>query len=304
MLQSLLLTERGGEAQTWKASLALELQGAQSDCSLLGTRLISAKHRGPLYVQKPFYPEGRSHAHLYLLHPPGGLVSGDELSVKIGASQGAGALITTPGAAKIYRARSDTQLQSQKVNLTITERSCLEWFPQETIVYNAAIATMDMQVTLSQDSSYIGWDILCLGLPGAAALFKKGSVNQCLQLFENCGADSNKLIYRDNIDIQASDLLLSSPCGFNQCTVNASLVAKFPVEKIPLIDSLLDTLRKRLDELGAGKQVAVTAMGGICISRYLGESANDAKRLFIELWKMIRPVMIQREASIPRIWYT
>lgn len=54
----------------WNAELALGLTLTQ-----LGTVLKSCRHQGPLYVQKPFYPEGRELAHLYLLHPPGGMVS-------------------------------------------------------------------------------------------------------------------------------------------------------------------------------------------------------------------------------------
>ena len=64
------------------------------------TTLAKMQFHGPLRVQRPFYPEpapaetaGRAPAsqpcHCCLLHPPGGLVSGDDLSLEVIVSDGA-----------------------------------------------------------------------------------------------------------------------------------------------------------------------------------------------------------------------
>ena len=89
-------------AGRWQAELSLGLAKTAR-----GTVLKTCSHRGPLYVQKAFYPEGRELAHLYLLHPPGGMVSGDDLQINVNMAEGAQALITTPGAGRVYRARPD-----------------------------------------------------------------------------------------------------------------------------------------------------------------------------------------------------
>ncbi|MCA1769209.1 MAG: urease accessory protein UreD, partial [Halomonas sp.] len=89
-------------ARRWDASLDLRFTPRQGV-----TRLAHARHRGPLRVQRPFYPEGaRGACHVYLLHPPGGLVSGDTLTIDVGVEAGAHALLTTPAANKLYRADS------------------------------------------------------------------------------------------------------------------------------------------------------------------------------------------------------
>ncbi|MFN2317914.1 MAG: urease accessory protein UreD, partial [Gemmatimonadales bacterium] len=90
----------------WSASLELGFQsrlggGRQS------THLSLLRHEGPLRVQRPFYPEGaQGCCHVYLLHPPGGLVSGDVLRIDAAVGEGAHALLTTPAAAKVYMADS------------------------------------------------------------------------------------------------------------------------------------------------------------------------------------------------------
>ncbi len=87
------------------------------------TLLTRREHTGPLLVQRPFYPESelppagaptdsafpiapaqaRAPCHVYLIHPPGGVVSGDELSLEVETGAAAHALLTTPAAGKFYR---------------------------------------------------------------------------------------------------------------------------------------------------------------------------------------------------------
>ena len=83
--------------QGWVAKLELNFSASQSK-----TFLSKREHIGPLAIQRPFYPE-QGLCHLYLLHPPGGVVGGDQLSIGIKTDANSSALITTPGAKKIYR---------------------------------------------------------------------------------------------------------------------------------------------------------------------------------------------------------
>jgi urease accessory protein len=58
------------------------------------------RHLGPLVVQRAFHPEADGTAHLYILHPPGGVAGGDRLEITAHVAAGARALMTTPGGAK------------------------------------------------------------------------------------------------------------------------------------------------------------------------------------------------------------
>src|SRR5690606_10316372 len=102
------------------------------------TVLEHVSHEGPLRIQRPFYPEGERVCHLYLLHPPGGMVIGDALNVCVALESGAHALVTTPSAGKIYRADGSLRKQRQHVELRLQPEAVLEWLPQETILFNGA----------------------------------------------------------------------------------------------------------------------------------------------------------------------
>src|SRR5689334_4846911 len=84
----------------WRAALALRLAPR-------GPRTVveTLSHRGPLRVQRAFHPQDDGTCHIYVLHPPGGLVGGDSLEVDIEVAAGGRALVTTPAAGKLYRSQ-------------------------------------------------------------------------------------------------------------------------------------------------------------------------------------------------------
>jgi len=101
--------------------------------------LAARRHSGPLRVQKALYPEGPGVCQVVVVHPPGGIVGGDSLTIEVAAGRRAHAQLTTPGAAKWYRsagavARSDTMLQ-------VAAGALVEWLPQETMLFDGARAS-------------------------------------------------------------------------------------------------------------------------------------------------------------------
>ena len=114
----------------WSANLSLGFQLIEDK-----TVLAHRARKGPLAVQRPFYPEGGT-CHVYLLHPPGGVVGGDSIIINAKVGNQAEALVTTPGATKFYRSAGSIAFQNQ--NLSISKDGCFEWFPQENIFFPGA----------------------------------------------------------------------------------------------------------------------------------------------------------------------
>lgn len=283
----------------WQAHLQLHIANSER-----GSRLNRCRHNGPLYVQKPFYPEGKDYAHLYLLHPPGGLVSGDNLRIDVSLDENSHSVITTPGAARMYRARThasnpaSSPTQKQHTLLSLANHASLEWFPMETIVYDGAAAQLSTTIELSDNSHIMAWEITCLGLPASQQPMQQGYFQQRYSIVQN-----GLPIFIDRLDYNASNPhLLTSMAGMQNNTVSGFFIAG--VIETPEQENVIDTLRDMLQQQKLDHVMAISMVNGFCITRYLGGSANQARDGFTRAWEILRPVLLHRPACHPRIWLT
>lgn len=251
------------------------------------TVLAERRRQGPLAVQRSFYPEGDL-CHVYLLHPPGGVAGGDRLDISVHVAERASALVTTPGATKFYRSIGPLAHQQQQLRV---EGGCLEWLPQENIIFPGARAALSTRVDLHGDARFIGWEIHCLGRPVVEERFTQGSALFGFSLFR----DGLPLLHeRQLVD---SKQALSAAAGLRDQPVLATLYATLEDE------TLLERLR---DALPAHHRpcLGITLVDGLLIARYLGDSTEAARRLFVEIWKILRPAVVERPPSEPRVWNT
>lgn len=279
----------------WQASLQLQ-------CQLRGnqTRLTRARHKGPLYVQRPFYPEAPECAHIYLLHPPGGIVSGDHLQIECSLEAGSQALLTTPGAGRFYRAREDASLQVQESRLRVADGSVLEWFPLETIVFDKANARQNTQIELQGSARFAAWEICCFGLAASDEPFVSGRFEQIYRV----ELDGRPLVI-DRVACDGGSDWLQQRAAMASCGVNGFFVIG-PLPADALNESLLERLRQDIFSPLAGMDeiCSVTQLDRLLVGRYLGHSAERARRQFSAWWRTLRPLLNGREACPPRIWNT
>ncbi len=153
----------------------------QLDYRLVDGRTVAHdRHDGPLRVLKALYPEGPLTCEHVLVHPPGGLVGGDELAVRVAMGTGTRVRLTTPGAARFYKSLGPTA--TQRVSLRVGEGARLEWLPMETLAYDRCRAVNELRIGLAAGAQMMGWDICCLGLPASGDAFLQGEVQQHLEI--------------------------------------------------------------------------------------------------------------------------
>jgi urease accessory protein len=263
-------------APSWKAQLRLGFEQRKGR-----TVLAERRHDGPLVVQKALYPEGDAVCHAIVVHPPAGIAGGDELELTAGSAAGAHALLTTPGAGKWYR--SAGPWASQKLRFEVA--GAMEWLPQESIVFDGAMARLETEVHLQGDARYLGWEILCLGRTGSGERFGKGEIRLSTQLYRD-----GKLLWLERGRIEGGGALLDSPAGLQGKPVCATLVAACPMVDLAACREI--------------ESLAVTQLPGVLVARYLGDSSEQAKQLLAQLWRVLRPALFGRDARMPRIWST
>ncbi|MBT8145770.1 MAG: urease accessory protein UreD [Gammaproteobacteria bacterium] len=279
-------------AGCWEARLTLGFANRGGKCNL-----VDKSHRGPLYVQRAFYPEGPDLAHVYLLHPPGGMVSGDRLEVEVTVNDKARVLLTTPGAGKVYKARADQSLQQQFNHIRLGREASCEWFPQENIIFNAARACLETRIDLSPDSLFQGWEITVLGLPANELEFVSGELSQRFVV----NVDGRPRLIENLVIDDHSRELLSSSAGMRHQPVCGLYVAG-PVPQEFGLEECLQDLRELV--VPEGSYWGVTVIDGFVVIRFLGSCAEQARKLFIAVWQRLRPVLAGRPACLPRIWAT
>lgn len=269
----------------WRAELALGYISRDGR-----TLLAQRRHHGPLLVQKPLYPEGDAVCHSIILHPPAGVAGGDTLSLHANLGDGAHALLTTPGAGKWYR--SAGAIAAQTLTFDIAAGACLEWLPQETIVFDGALAHMQTEYRLRQGARFFCWDIVCLGRSGAGERYTRGNLR--LETRISC---ADRLLWREQGTIAGGSRLLDSPVGLAGHSVFGTLLAVAE----GLDADLLARCRSVVARAGEG---TLTRLPGLLVARYLGDESEAAREYFVALWRILRPTVAGRETALPRIWRT
>ncbi|WP_019143391.1 urease accessory protein UreD [Noviherbaspirillum massiliense] len=270
----------------WQASLKLAFANDEGV-----TRMVGRSHVGPLRVQKPLYPEGGDVCHAVVVHPPGGVVGGDELGIAASLKDGARAFITTPGAAKWYRANG--RVSRQDVRLELGARAALEWLPQETIFFNGAHVRLDHSVALAGDAAYIGWEILCFGRTASGEAFNSGRIEQRTSIRRD-----GRLLWFEQGALDGGSASMHSPLALGCHTVCATLIAV----GAPIAAATLKALREEAE--GGPGQFGMTQMKSVLVARHLGNSSEAAKNHMMRVWQRIRPELMGRSGFMPRIWNT
>ncbi len=254
------------------------------------TKICHTEHYGPLRIQRPFYPEGNGTAHVYLLHPPGGVAGGDILSTQIEAGDDTHALVTTPAATKLYRSIGPRCGVEQQ--LTVRKGALLEWLPQETIAFRGARADLKTIVQLEDEAHFIGWELVCLGRPASGDRFESGHLTQRFEVWRE-----NKPLFVDRLVLDAQGELRKAAWGLN----NQSSVATMAITTED--DSLVSLIRHCLDLRAQGPGAfACTALSGLTLVRYVGDSIPECWATFVRIWEAVRPVLAGHAAVAPRIW--
>jgi len=274
--------------QSWPASLELRVE-TRASCSLLA----HSRHHGPLRVQRAFYPEGPGVCHVCVLHPPGGVVPGDQLDFDVRVGAAARALVTTPAATKIYR--SDGRRAAQRTRLSVAPGATLEWLPQESIVFDGARIDFETTVALEGDAVFIGWDVQCLGRPAIAERFTFGQCRSSLEIVrDGVPLFIERAAYEGGSDVLQGGFGLAGHCALGTMVVVSREAAALDIVRAvvppPSAEGLFSATR-----IGAGDVVCC---------RYLGSSASRAREQFSRIWSALRPRLLGRVATYPRIWST
>lgn len=275
---------------TWHAQLDL-------DYALEAGRCVARfKHEGPLRILQSLYPQGPGICHNVLVHPPGGLVGGDTLDLRIRVGPGAHGLITTPGATRFYRSTGERAVQRTQIDLQAGAR--LEWLPLEALCFSGCQAENQLRISLAPGAELIGWDVTALGLPQSEQPFKSG---RFLQHIEVPG------LWLERAQLDATDeRLLNSPVGLagRRCLATLFFISGTAIERQRREDWLEQT-RASMADHGLATSAGVTSPHEqVMVLRAVAPLVEPAMDLLRHIWTVWRRCAWQMQAPPPRIWST
>ncbi|MBM0741982.1 urease accessory protein UreD [Phormidium sp. CLA17] len=253
------------------------------------TCLTFEQVKAPLKVQRPFYPEGEAVCHSVILHTAGGIVGGDRLSLDIHLQPQAQALITTAAAAKLY---GSTGLEAQQsVQIYIAEGACLEWLPQETIVFDQAIYRQDMRIDLAPGASWLGWDITRFGRTARGEKFVQGNWRSQTEIWQR-----DRPLWIDRQWLPGCEEAFDSPHGLGGYPIVGNFAFVGQIVETDLVE------KARSLWLGTSGEIGVTRLLCGLLCRYRGNSTMEARQWLMAVWQLVRSTHLQRSACTPRVW--
>ncbi len=265
---------------------------------------VHRSHRGPLMIQRPFYPEGRV-CHVTLLHPPGGVVSGDKLRTQVSVNDGASAVVVTPGATKHYRSRRSSNEQIAKPRALGEVRQCLrvnngtlEWLPNEAIHFDGSETKVDTQIHLGTHAHVIAMDVQVFGRRAGNLPFTSGRAEVGLSVYR----EGSQLLI-DKLCVTAESLHRGS-AGLRGYCVYGTLLAT------DASDELADAVTRYLTEHYPNNSdehrslVSATRLDDLLLVRFLGQCSEQALMCLRAVRQQIRPTVIGLKNYTPRVWST
>ena len=261
-----------------------------------GTRTVLAhrRHFGPMMVQSPFYPEGDP-CHVYLLHPPGGVVGGDQLQLKVALAEHTHALLTTPAAGKFYRSRSPANggpIGVVRQQFVVRDGATLEWLPCESIVFDGANCAARAQFHLHRGAKLLAWEGWVFGRPACDERFNSGTFAQQFEIYvDRCPV----LIERNRVLVDST--WMHQPWGLNALPAMATLVA-YPGGELAAQTARTACLNN------AHASAACTEVDGLLVCRVVAAQLPALRQQMERWWHALRPLVLGCAPVPPRIWTT
>ena len=275
---------------TWNAALQLDYLSEHH------RSVARFAHNGPLRILQSLYPEGDAVCHNVMVHPPGGLVGGDTLDIRVTVGAGAHGLVTTPGATRFYRSTGEPA--RQQVHARLEDGARLEWLPLEALAYNGCLAENRAVFDLAPGAEMMGWDVTALGLPAANQPFLSGRFSQHLEV---------PGVWLERGQIDALDWrLMNSPLGLagQRCLATLFFVSGTDISR-PRREQALEQARSLMDAHSLHHTAGATAPNPrVLVVRVLAPVVEPAMNLLKSLWAAWRAELWGVSGYSPRIWYT
>ncbi len=244
------------------------------------TRRGRLHESGSLRVRFPS-PESEGLSAVFV-NTAGGVAGGDRFDIQIAASEGARLTLTSAAAEKIYRATD--RPAELAISLKAAAGARLAWLPQETILFDRAKVSRQIDVDLAEGASLLLCEILVFGRTAMGERMRSGSLVDRWRLRWR-----SKLVFAETVRLEGNigEQLARAAIGNNATAIATALV-------VPGDQAVIERIR---DASGAfACEVGVSAWNGFAMARFC---AQDAARLRVDVARVLG---LAAGVPLPRLW--
>lgn len=256
------------------------------------TRLARLYQSDPLRILFPDVGAGEP-ATGTLVTTSGGLVGGDDLTIRVRCGAGAEARIVGQAAEKLYRSTGrDVCID---MALTAEAGGWLEWLPQETIIFDAARLRRRTVLEVAPGARLLAGEIIVLGRTAMGERVTGGLVHEAWDVRRD-----GRLVWADAVHLDADlPATLAANAGLNGAHAFASIVyvGDDAAEALAVARALLPDGRDP-----AGLCVGATNIDDVLVVRWLDRDARRLRDAYGRFWSGFRHRLAALPAEMPRLW--
>jgi urease accessory protein len=270
------------------------------DAATNRTILESSHQEPPLRVVRAFEnSDGAALAHLH--NVSGGLLGGDQLAMKVRVGPAAQVQLTSTGATRLYRPRTDSPVTTQANEISVGEGALLEYVPDPIIPFAASRFSQRTRIQLADGAGLFWWEILAPGREARDEIFAYDLLEMKMDI-----AARSRAIAAESIRLEPRIRPLASLARLGPFRTWAT----FYICRVGLEPNAWLALEGELRELAAGLPhsgevrwgISTLVAQGLAI-RALAERGRDVLPGLHSLWAAGKRRLFARDAIPPRKVY-
>jgi urease accessory protein len=244
------------------------------------TRRRQLHESGSLRVRFPS-PEAEGLSAVFV-NTAGGVAGGDRFDIDIAAGEGARLTLTTAAAEKVYRAESSPA--KLNISLKAAAGAHLGWLPQETILFDRARVSRQIDIDLADSASLLLCEIVVFGRAAMGERMLEGEFVDRWRIRRG-----GRLVFAETIRLDGDiGAKLASPAiAKGGVAVGTALI-------VPGDEALVENIRTLSDSFGG--EVGISAWNGFAMARFC---AQDAARLRADMMAVLGRAS---GSALPRLW--
>ncbi|MCW6508724.1 urease accessory protein UreD [Lichenifustis flavocetrariae] len=248
------------------------------------TRAMTCHEAGGLRLRFPKVDQAHEpDCEAVCINTGGGMVGGDRARLSFGCDPGAAVSLTTQSAEKIYR--STGALTKVEVSLDVASQGCLEWLPQETILFDQVRLSRTLDIAMRADASLLMVEMLVFGRLAMGETVRSGELHDRWRIRRD-----GRLLFAEDLRLAgdiASTLDRPALGGGARALATLLFVA-------PQAESMLDPVRAAL--AGTEAESGASAWNGLLSFRALSPSPERLRRTIVTVLEILRG------RAVPRVW--